>query len=227
MDRNILARNILILNQLEEIASAFSKNNISAVLLKGAALIVSFPAYSGIRNMEDIDMLVRPNDITAAKDTLSSMGYTPAPEDPCGMINPTKPAPVDLSDNMWYLDRKENETLFNESLQFIFDGFSGRLSRLKAEDFYIHVLAHGAIHHAEADPKWKEDLLLIRENWGKSINWREVENKLKLYGFQKAAAIYLSPASGKGSFYGRRCAQGTIRSKAIFPDLFICRLIKN
>jgi hypothetical protein len=74
---------------------------------------------------------------------------------------------------------------------------------LKPEDFYIHVLAHGALQHAEDSAAWKKDLSLIWSHWGKSIKWAEVEAKLKQYGFQEAVDTYMAPELADESFYLR------------------------
>jgi hypothetical protein len=150
--------------------------------------------------MEDIDLLVRPGTLTAARQALAGMGYEPAPEDPFAMRHSSKGAPVDIADGIWYLDKAGTERIFDDSIEL--KGFYGAFSRLRAEDLYIHVLAHGAVHHAEVSAKWKEDLLLIKENWGGSMDWEEVGKKLKLYGFERAAEVYLSGRADT-SFYGR------------------------
>jgi len=203
MDKNVLARNILILSQLDDIASAFAATGVRCALLKGAALILSFPSYAKTRNMEDIDLLIPPGQLAAAKEALSRLGYRQVPEDHAAMSNPALTAPVDILDGFWYLSKKENEAVFNGAFAHPLQGFAGCLFHLKPEDFYIHVLAHGALHHAEVDKRWKDDLSLIWDNWGKTMNWAEVEGKLKSYGFQKAVNTYLSPELAEDSFYLR------------------------
>jgi len=203
MDKNILAKNLIILKQLENIAAEFRRLGIPAVLLKGAALIISFPGYAKTRNMEDIDVLLAPEDTGPARKALHGLGYRSLSEDPFSMANPSLPAPVDLSDNLWYLDKEENAAVFADGLKHPLEGFSGCMHRLKPEDFYIHVLAHAALHHAEDNLIWKNDLSLMWDNWGKTINRAEVENKLKAYGFFKAANTYLSEEKEGNSLYLR------------------------
>lgn len=203
INKSILVRNLLIHRQLEEIGREFSKASINAVLLKGAALILLLPDYSSERLMEDIDMLVRPKDLAAAREALARLGYLPLPEDPCAVSNPSKTAPVDLTDNLWYLDKAENEEVFSEALRHRFKGSAAAFCHLRPEDFYIHVLAHGALQHAEDSGIWKKDLSLIWAHWGKTIKWAEVEAKLKQYGFQEAVDTYMAPETADDSFYLR------------------------
>jgi len=203
MNNAILAKNLLIQKQIEGISAEFYKNGIKTALLKGAALVLAFPGYAKQRNMQDIDMLVLPKDFSRARGALSSLGYLSLEEDPYAMQNSSLTAAVDLTDNIWYLDKKENEAVFNNSLKFSLRGFNGCMSYLKPEDFYIHVLAHAALHHVYEEKKWKDDVSLIMDNWGKIINWSEVENKLKSYGFSKALNAYLSPELSGDSLYLR------------------------
>jgi hypothetical protein len=119
------------------------------------------------------------------------------------MKNPNLPTAVDLIGQIWYLDDRECETLFNNSRGLVECGLQGSMFHLKPEDFYIHVLAHGAFQHAEINIIWRQDLALIMENWGKTIDWGDVEEKLKQYGFAKASKTYLFPETSGDSFYQR------------------------
>jgi hypothetical protein len=199
----LIAKNLIIQKQIEEISEKFGRHGIKAVLLKGAALVSAFPVYYKTRNMEDIDMLVLPKDVPASRKILFELGYIPSLEDPHSMKASGPACAVDLTGEIWYLDDKELAAVFSNSLSFPECGFNGSIYYLKPEDFYIHVLAHGAFQHAEINTVWRQDLALIMENWGKTINWNEVEGKLKQYGFQKASNTYLFPETGGGSFYRR------------------------
>lgn len=203
MNNILLAKNLIIQKQIEDIAVQFSKNGVTAVLLKGAALVLAFPGYAKTRNMEDVDMLVLPKDLPKARKILLNLGYIPFPEDPHAMKHPRFSTAIDLTGGIWYLDDKELEDIFSNSVNFTCGEFHGCMSHLKPEDFYIHVLAHGAFQHAELNGALRKDLSLIVENWGKTINWGKVEGKLKQYGFQNAARTYLSPETQGDSFYRR------------------------
>ncbi len=171
---NTIARNLLILKQLEDILQKFQKDNIDFILLKGIALITLFPEYIKYREMEDIDILVKPEQLKLAKFSLLSMAYKKAKLDPYAFWKEDTPAYVDLCDGFWYLNKKENSELWkNRKSNF-----------LLPEDFFVHILAHSFIHHAETDPKWASDIELLRSKWNNKINWEEVKNKLKKYGIK-------------------------------------------
>ncbi|MDI6642109.1 MAG: nucleotidyltransferase family protein, partial [Elusimicrobiota bacterium] len=82
MAAEILARNILVLEQLEEIVTAFYTEKIIFVLLKGIALINFFPEYIMSRTMEDIDLLIYPGQIEKAKQVLYQLKYQKSKLDP-------------------------------------------------------------------------------------------------------------------------------------------------
>ncbi|MHB9154824.1 MAG: nucleotidyltransferase family protein [Endomicrobiales bacterium] len=203
MDKGILARNIRISRQTEELAAVFLHCGIPAVLLKGAALIQVFPAYCAERMMEDIDILLRPQDLAAARSLLLCRGYRPSPEDPCAFLHPEKAAYVDLADSLWYLSRKENREVFDESRRHALTGLSPLMFHLPPPEFFLHVLAHAAVHHARKEKAWARDLELLQEKWGKDWDNRTWEEKLKRYGLRLAARHYLFPGAEDRSLSGK------------------------
>lgn len=200
MNKNlIISRNILIFNQLEDIHRAFAASNIYFIVLKGAALISLIPEYSFERVMEDIDILIKPEDVKSAKNILLNIGYKPAPEDPWAFINPKNTAYIDIIDNLWYLTKRENISLWNKSLPL--DGSHHFAMRLPYDEFYIHTLAHAALHHAVKESKWLNDINLIKIKWGDVIDWQKVDIKLKKYGLYKPVQIFLGKENVKSILY--------------------------
>jgi hypothetical protein len=176
-----LAKNILIHEQIDEIASATSLSGVPIVLLKGAALVELFESYSHSREMEDIDILVRPEDLKKTTQLLLDIGYLRATSDASSFIHPAKPAQVDLCDGLWYLSYKENRNLFGRALNNRLQTFSDSVYRLEAVDFYIHTFAHACIHHAELKEKNITDLRLIKGIFGFSDE-DLLEERLKACG---------------------------------------------
>jgi len=169
-----IARNLLILKQFEEISQKFQREKIDYILLKGIALITLFPEYIKYRQMEDIDLLIKPEQLKLAKIVLMSMGYKKAKQDPYAFWRQDSPAYVDLCDGFWYLNKKENQKLWEGK----------KTNFLSPEDFFVHTVAHSFIHHSEIDERWLSDINLLRSKWQKKINWAEVESKLKKYGIK-------------------------------------------
>ena len=71
-----LARNMLLQDELVRILSAFNKEGIPVVLLKGAALLDTVYRDISLRPMSDLDILVRPEDIGRAEALVLGLDYT-------------------------------------------------------------------------------------------------------------------------------------------------------
>lgn len=160
---SILARNILIHKQFETVSSVFSSMDIPVILLKGIALTELFPEYSAVRLMEDIDLLIRPYDMKRARAALVDLGYAPSPEDPWAYRKDGEQAYVDLSGGFWYMTERENAAVREAAAKH---PVSRNVFIMPPDEFYLHVLAHAAIHHGVKDAKLKEDLGLLEKRFG-------------------------------------------------------------
>ena len=74
-----LAYNTFVHNHLEEVASLTSVENISLVILKGLALEETVYGNKGLRQMTDIDILVKQEDAIKMRKILLGNGYESAP----------------------------------------------------------------------------------------------------------------------------------------------------
>ena len=176
----VLPRTLLIHRQYTELAKAFKAARVPFILLKGIALIECFPELMPGRNMEDMDILVPPEKLETAKKLLETLGYWPAPQDPSAHIHTSQPVAVDLIDRLWYLNEREHNELWLSGSKQLPDG--GRV--LNPVDFYLHVFAHGAIHHANTDAKWRSDLAIIDSRWHVS-GLPLLNQKLRLFGWEE------------------------------------------
>jgi hypothetical protein len=176
----VLPRTLLIHRQYCQLSKAFSSAGIPFILLKGVALIESLPHAMRIRNMEDMDIMVPKEKLSDARELLSKLGYWPAPQDPCAHIHISQPVAIDLIDRLWYLTNLENEELWISGSTLLPNG--GRI--LNPVDFYVHVFAHGAIHHANSGNRWKEDLALIDNRWH-VIGLPALNQRLRMLGWEE------------------------------------------
>ena len=182
MSVEILARNILVLDQVEEIATAFSTESIYFVLLKGIALVNLLPEYLSYRVMEDIDILVRPEQLEKAKETLYSLRYKKSDYDPYAFRRESSPAYVDLCDGLWYLNKKENLELFFNAISIPIIDSRVFVKVLSPEDCYINLLAHSIIHHTKMELRWFNDLKLLEDKFNDKLNRGKIKFKCKNYG---------------------------------------------
>ena len=75
--RQTAMRNLGLLAELGQIARALAAENAPVIVLKGAYLIGAVYRDVGLREMVDLDILVRPEHLTRAVDVLRARGYKP------------------------------------------------------------------------------------------------------------------------------------------------------
>jgi hypothetical protein len=205
MNTACLSRNLLIHRQLESIAHLLHGSGILVIVLKGAALVELAPAYMVERLMEDIDLLVHPDDAAGFIALLQQAGYHRVPEDPEAWAHPGQPAHIDVSTALWYLEPPENAAMIARSADWQLRNLPG-LCHLPPVDFYVHVLAHAAVHHAAREERWLRDLALLKDVFGEGIDEQTVEEDLKKTGLKTAADCFRYPdraTSITGALYRR------------------------
>lgn len=72
-----LKRNLLIIGTLRDVLAAFHETGVSCIVLKGIALAEHVYPNVAMREMSDVDILVRKADLFKVDDRLSSLGYAP------------------------------------------------------------------------------------------------------------------------------------------------------
>lgn len=73
--REVTARNLHLLHELDRVLAVLASAGIEAVLLKGAALLSVAYRHPGLRPMADLDLLVRPADLAGALAAVEGLGY--------------------------------------------------------------------------------------------------------------------------------------------------------
>ncbi len=109
-----LARNMYIYSEMDRILEAFHKNDIGAIVLKGAALAKTVYGDIGLRPMGDIDLLVKREDLPRAEKVLFGLGYTYSINNPdhykenhyhISYIHPDRNIPVEIH---WHISQKSH-----------------------------------------------------------------------------------------------------------------------
>ncbi len=72
------ASNMRALKQLEEIAFAFTKYGIPMIVLKGCAAILFLYDGLGLREFDDIDLLIQERHLADARKIMEELGYESA-----------------------------------------------------------------------------------------------------------------------------------------------------
>lgn len=186
--RRILALNLLYLRELGRLLEA--ADGVAVMALKGGALLMAGYRDPSVRVMEDLDLLLRPEQFGRLARALESLGYRKARGDP-GQFRKEGLA-FDLQDRIWYLERPEEEAMWSRSRVL---EASGRPVRVQApRDLLIHVAAHAATHHGEADPKWEEDVRAVLRAHASELDLAEVRGELRRLGLWPVASRYLNGA---------------------------------
>lgn len=73
-----MARNLALRSELERVVAELHRHDVDVVLLKGAALVPLVHRDPGVRPMEDLDLLVRRDDLARADGAIRSLGYRAA-----------------------------------------------------------------------------------------------------------------------------------------------------
>jgi hypothetical protein len=72
---NILYRNLLLSNELINVLSVFNQHGVATIALKGTMLAEQLYGNPALRTVVDIDILVKPEELSQASSLLLEMGY--------------------------------------------------------------------------------------------------------------------------------------------------------
>lgn len=162
--RETLARNLGIHRQIIFLDNILSAASITAVLLKGAALIEALPELMHTRTMEDIDLLVCPASACSLYECLERAGYRRVPGDPAAWQHPDYPESIDINEGLWYLDVMENRELCAAAGGWRIPGLAS-LTHLPPDEFSVHLLAHACIHHGRPADTAQPDRDAVHSRW--------------------------------------------------------------
>ncbi|MFH1022267.1 MAG: nucleotidyltransferase family protein [Planctomycetota bacterium] len=159
--KTLIARNLLLLERLGEIALALDRAGTEWLVVKGPALLRYYPE-PGTRSFGDLDILVRPRDIPAAEASLAAHGYRFSAchhprrhyierhfHLPLARADDTRPT-VELH---WALDHPGGHSRFNVDRLFsrAVPASAGNVTfrTLSPEDTLLHLALHYALSELE------------------------------------------------------------------------------
>ncbi|MCS7151028.1 MAG: nucleotidyltransferase family protein [Endomicrobia bacterium] len=161
----VLARNVLIHNEIERISNECVRNNIKLILLKGAALIELFPEYSFEREMEDVDILIEKENYIKFIKILKKLGYSEVPYDPNAMYNENLGLKIDISTKLWYLTDRQNKKIMNQAIRI------NNFYVLPMQEILRHIIYHMYFEHNFEFKKWNNDVRILIQ-YGAEIDFR-------------------------------------------------------
>src|SRR5215813_6004791 len=165
--------NQLLFHRVSLLLTAFREAGIETIVLKGAALALLHYKDTGLRPMNDFDVMVRVEQRTAAIDVMSKQGWKPMPRSPealtdsyLSVVNShgfthTNVAECDLH---WHLfpeccQADADDDFWEQSVPFEIHGTSSR--SLAPTDQLLHVCVHGAEWNPIPPLRWVADAMMI------------------------------------------------------------------
>lgn len=169
---------------LEELEMAFEEAKIPVILLKGAVLRELYPRPD-LRNMADLDVLVRMEDIGSIRKLLPGLGYQERSADSRNEDVYVKDELITLEvhrELFWKMEA------WNAYFRTVWDraeklpGFQW-VQRMRWEDFYLHLLGH-MVHHMYSGGigiKAFLDIGILKECQKEALHSEEMRTLLKKF----------------------------------------------
>ena len=181
--RQWLARNIYLLDRLRGFSSVLRKAGIPFIVLKGGSLLgVLYPDF-GMRPLNDVDVLVKREDLDRILGLLQGNGWVIPPELSVNywkeryfhLYIRTDDAISAMFELHWNLEKKfrhsiELEELWERSVKYQSEGES--LNRLSNEDLILHLLVHLAHHYFSPRLIWVNDIQEMTTR--SSLDWDRI-----------------------------------------------------
>jgi hypothetical protein len=205
-DMNV-ERNLRLLRQLDRVLAAFGERAIAPMLLKGAAYL-KLDAHGdiGARILSDIDLLVPPQGLRLARQTLHELGYRPMEgqtsrtHHDVPLARSGEPAAIELH---WAIlgDRASgvfpDQAYWQRAKQMSADGCT--YSVLCPNDLMIHSFAHSQILDRHADTfrialRAIQDFKALCVRYAEELDWGALMATARTRGFEAEWRSYLYTA---------------------------------
>lgn len=198
-------KNLIMLGKLAEILDIFGRNGIEAIVLKGPVLAAAYGSV-GMRQFDDLDILIRPRDYPLAKNLMANLGFrldkefTPAQEamhlrrhHEFGYRDAQSGIFIEIHIRLtetFHRVRVETESLFTRRNVVVAEGYN--LPSLSAGDALIHLCVHGALN------AWQAlgmicDVAVVVASGGVWL-WGEVLDKARKTGLRRTVLLGLGLA---------------------------------
>jgi hypothetical protein len=184
------------LRQAQELLAAA---DVESLVLKGVALAYAYYPNPGLRPMDDLDLLVRPADLSSAVKALRDAGWSSPirrPERVQRVVHATEfqnsaGERLDIHGHLFQgsLHSEMDRRRWERSRQVA--GPDGPLRVLDPTDQLLHVLVHGA----ESDPpalRWLADSTMVLRRDGDAIDWERLLDEARAEGRELAVTRALA-----------------------------------
>ena len=167
--------NQMLFRRASEAIRALGQAGIEVMLIKGAAMAIQYYRDWGLRPMDDVDVMVHYNDVSATIQLLRSLGWKSS--DPW-IVNNSYSAltrkfehamhfphssgqDLDLHWNLLYawIGPKQDDDFWSASRGTTFDGLPVRI--LDPADQLLHIFVHGAAWDSISPIRWIPDAVML------------------------------------------------------------------
>lgn len=200
-------QHLLGVEQLRGVLSAFEREGVPVIPLKGPALGEVLYRDPGLRPFTDLDVLIRFADLPRALGLLAALGYRHLEggrpleyEARYGaaacFVKSEVPPGLPLDVHWRLLDFRSGSRAATMDPGEVWeravkvDGWSPSALTLCAEDLLIYLAVHLAVHHALSGLCWRLDLALLIRRHGETLDWESVGERARRWG--AAGALYVA-----------------------------------
>jgi len=194
------ARNMLLLDALDELTSALASRGVRPVVLKGADFATSLYPSAALRPMSDLDLWVAPEEVTLAESALASLGYRPgAPDMTPGLTRAIRHARLYVGgakndvamDLHWSLvghDTDRRAPSLDWFRERCVDSRASKASRLDATASLLYLAAHMKLQHYDerAPLIWLSDFYLLSQR--PEVDWQVLFDAARSFRWEAALA---------------------------------------
>lgn len=201
-----LKRNLLLLHELDILVHGLQGAGVAPILLKGAALIKTVYDDPGTRPMDDVDLLLREDDVRTALRVLQALGY--ATDEPFAYFGEAPAhkkaglgAAVDLHWSLVGLPHYQRLIpagwLWARARAVALD--SGAALVLSPEAQILHLCAHLALQHQGQALRlvWLCDIARVLSVYGAEIDWDELLAYAQAYDLVLPLQSILAPVAAR------------------------------
>ena len=186
-------RNLYFYNELAEIAALLRKENVPVIVLKGAYLAEAVYARRGLRQMGDLDLLVKATDLARVEKRMLELGFSPDPlnqtehAELCSHLAYIRPEMGLLVEVHW--DIEGSPSAFNVDVDGLWErsrrtSVAGvQVSALSTEDLLLHLCLHASFHHLFiGGVQSLADIAEMLRHDEEQPDWAEVRDRARQWG---------------------------------------------
>jgi hypothetical protein len=186
-----VSTNTLLESEVSKIGAYFCEKKIPVILLKGAALSRSIYPDPGLRPMNDLDLLVRKQNLPQAVKAITALGYEEQKTTYHVLFfgGPGKRVTLELH---WNLQPSGHDSLSEDNSVWAWEDsvpFDNSLM-LSPEATLLYLSAHLTMQHGETTPRliWFYDLHLLILKYNSELDWTKVLGLSRKLGWETALA---------------------------------------